>query len=292
MKLPQINRDYFRHTLPGDLAMDILGGILMALGIYTFAVGGNFVPGGVSGLALIIYHFTNFPIGTSTLLINIPIVLVSYRIMGNGFLFRSAKSMVITSFMIDTIFPLFPVYQGDPLLAAVFTGLCNGMGLSLIYNRGSSTGGSDFLILSVHKKIPYVSVGTMTMCIDGSIIVLGGLLFGRVDAFLHGLIATVIATLVIDRMMLGAVSGKMLFVISSSGPEIAKEINSATGRGATMLEGIGTYTGRQRQVVLCVCSKREVPRMRRISYAVDPRAIVTVSAYEEAFGEGFQKPGA
>ncbi len=291
MKRLQLNKDYFRYSLPKDLGCDILGGILMGLGIYTFAVGGDFVPGGVSGLALIIYRFLGFPIGVSTLLINIPIVLISFRIMGNGFLFRSAKSMVITSFLIDTVFPLFPVYQGEPLMAAVFTGLCNGLGLSLIYNRGSSTGGSDFLILSIHKKIPYISVGTMTMCIDGSIIVLGGLLFERVDAFLHGLIATVIATLVIDRMMLGAVSGKMLFVISSSGPEIAKEINSATGRGATMLEGIGTYTGRQRQVVLCVCSKREVPRMRRIIYAVDPRAIVTVSAYEEAFGEGFQKPG-
>ena len=210
--------------------------------------------------------------------------------MGHGFLLRSLKTMIISSFFIDMVFPLFPVYLGNPLIGAIFMGLCNGLGYSMIYNRESSTGGSDFLILSINKKLKHVSVGHITMIIDGSVIVLGGFLFGRIDAFLQGLLATIISTLVIDGVMRYAVSGKMVTVITSYGKEVTSTINEKTKRGATMLEGVGTYTGTPKQVVLCVCRRNEVFQIKKIINQIDLGAFITVSSYDAAFGEGFQNP--
>ena len=282
---------YCKKPLWPDLLFDIIGSILYAFGVYTFAVGADFAPGGVSGLAVIIHHFfQQVPIGTAILCINIPIILLCYRVMGKMFLVKSLKTMVISSFFLDAVFPRFPLYQGDALLASVFAGVFMGLGLACIYTRGSSTGGSDFFILSLNKLFPHRSIAQITLIADGSIVVLGGLLYGRIDALLLGVIATFTSSSVIDAVLIGKQSGKMVTIISSNGPEIAKAINSEVGRGSTMIQATGTYTGAPRQVIMCACSKNQISPIRKIVFRLDDHAIVTVGSYDETFGEGFQDP--
>lgn len=278
----------FLKNLIIDILFDIAGSILFAAGIYTFALHANFAPAGISGLSIIINHFINIPVGTLSLLLNIPIVAICFKILGRSFFLKSIKSMVISAFFMDVIFPLFPVYRGSPLLAAIFSGVLLGGGLALIYMRDSSTGGTDFVIMSVRKKAPHLSIGQITLFVDVAIILLGGFVFGNIDAILYGILSTAASVLVIDKIMHGVVAGKLTMIISEQGYPIASAISETIGRGSTMLKGTGTFSGHEKQILICACSKSEVPKLKRAVYKADMHAIIMVSEYNEAFGEGFQ----
>jgi len=271
-----------------DTFYDIIGSILYAAGIYTFALSANFAPGGISGLSIIINHFTKIPIGTCSLLLNIPIIIISYKVLGKWFLVKSLKTMVISAFFMDMVFPLFPIYSGNPLLAAVFAGVLSGAGLALIYMRNSSTGGTDFLILSVRKKAPHLSIGQITIAIDGCVILLGGVVFGTIDAVLLGIIMTIATSTIIDKIMSGFEAGKMAMVITNHGKEIADVIGKEVGRGVTIMNVTGAFSGESRQMLMCACSKSQVYNLRRIVSNIDPTAMTMISSFDEAFGLGFK----
>ncbi|MEG1931481.1 MAG: YitT family protein, partial [Pygmaiobacter sp.] len=199
-------------TILTELLYDIVGNLLFAVGIYTFAKGGGFATGGFSGLGLIINHLTNLPIGAITFALNIPVIFLSYKMLGRQFLLRSLRTMVIQTLLLDGVMPLFPMYPGNTLLAAIFCGVSTGAGLVLIYMQGSSTGGTDFLVLSVRKLLPHLSIGQLNLVIDGLILLLGGIVYQNIDAMLYGLISAYACTQVIDRVMYGVGSGKLAFV--------------------------------------------------------------------------------
>ena len=156
-----------------DIGADVIGSILFAAGIYTFAGAGEFAPGGISGLALIINHLWGLPIGITSLALNAPIILFSFRLLGHRFFLKSIRTMIMNTFFVDVVFTHIPMYKGDRLTAALFAGALLGAGLAVIYMRGSSTGGADFLIMSVKKLRPHLSLGQVTMVLDLLIILLG-----------------------------------------------------------------------------------------------------------------------
>lgn len=270
-----------------DLACDVGGGLLFALGFYTFAENGGFAPGGVTGIAMLIRHFTGAPLGLLTLLLNVPIVAVSLPMLGRHFFAKSIRSMVIATICLDAVLPLFPAYEGSQLLAAMFTGVCSGAGLGLIYMRGSSTGGMDFLIAAVKKKKPHLSFGQIVMVSDGCVVLLGGVVFGSVDAVLYGLIEVFAATFVMDRIIYGAGSGKLVIAVTDRGREAAQLIFEEADRGCTLTPATGAFTGRDRQMVYCACSNREVFLVKKAIFRADPGAILMVCEANEVLGEGF-----
>ncbi|MBD5095144.1 MAG: YitT family protein [Subdoligranulum sp.] len=278
------------RALAADLVYDALGSILFALGVYTFAKSADFAPGGVTGLALLLNHLWRWPIGTTTLALNIPIILLSYRVVGRKFLFKSFRTMVISTFFLDLVFPHTPAYTGSPLLAAVFSGVFMGAGLALVYMRGSSTGGTDFLIFTVKKLRPHFSMGQVTLLIDLSVILLGGIFFRNIDALLYGAICTYAQSLVIDKVMYGAGSGKLAIIITKDGPAAARAIDAETSRGATLVRAIGAYSGAERHLVLCACSKSEIFKVRNAVHSIDESAFVMITEASEVFGEGFTPP--
>ena len=128
-------KQYGWKTAARDVLHDVVGSILYAAGIYTFAATADFAPGGITGVAMIINHFFPFlRIGLLTLLINVPVAIICYRLLGRVFFFKSVKSLLISAFFLDIIFPLFPQYNGaeNPLLAALFAGALSGIGLAII----------------------------------------------------------------------------------------------------------------------------------------------------------------
>ncbi|MEG0914052.1 MAG: YitT family protein [Oscillospiraceae bacterium] len=272
-----------------DLIFDIIGSMLFGAGLYTFAYAADFAPGGVSGLAIILNYFTDLPIGVLTLILNVPILLISYKFLGNTFLLKSLKTMVIMALFLDVIFPKLPVYTGNDFLAALFAGALVGAGMGLIFLRGSSTGGSDFLVFMCKKKWPHLSLGQITIALDGVIIAIGALVFGRIDAALYGVVMTAVTTVVIDKIMNGAVVGKMAFIITDHPDTVAQAISDRTDRGSTIFDGKGAYTGKPRKLLLCACSKAEIVHVRRAVYEIDPKALVMITDYSEVFGEGFQE---
>ena len=136
-----------------------------------------------------------------TLVLNIPIILCTFRILGRRFFLKSLRTMIISTIIIDGILPHFPVYDSNRLLAAVFSGILMGAGLAIIYMRNSSTGGADFLIHAAKRKAPHFSFGQISMIMDAVIIFLGVPAFGDIDSALYGMISVFALTIVMDKIM-------------------------------------------------------------------------------------------
>lgn len=277
------------RRIMGDVVYNIAGSILYAAGIYTFAGNAGFAPGGVSGLALIADYLWGFPVGTVTLILNIPLVIISYRAVGKRLLIKSAVTMVISSLFLDLVFPLFPMYAGDRMIAALSSGAFIGAGMALFYIRGSSSGGIDFLALAIKKKKPHITIGVITLLIDLVVILLGWPVFGDVDAVLYGILATVVSTVVIDKILYGTGAGTLAVIITEKGKETAEQISEMAGRGVTSLKAVGTYTGTNREVLLCACSKAEAYLVKTAVEQADRGAFFMFTETSEVFGEGFKK---
>lgn len=280
----------YREKIKGiflDCMFDIGGSILYSIGVYTFAKMANFAPGGISGLALIMNHLWGTPIGLMTLILNIPLILLSYRFVGKEFLFRTARTMIFCTIFLDVIFPYTPPYTGSPFLAALYYGIFLGTSLTVFYMRGSSSGGTDLLTMTIKKLRPHVSIGTVTMTIDLIIILLGWLVFGNIDAVLYGLIGTGTASLLINKIMYGADAGKMAIIITQQGQAVADQISNKIRRGSTIIKAKGSYTKIEREVLLCACSKSQAYVVKREVHQIDPQAFIMFTETSEVFGEGF-----
>ena len=275
-----------------DLLADLGGGLLYAVGIDTFARTADFAPGGISGLALIADHLWGLPVGLMSLVFNVPVVLLSFRLLGRRFLLRSLRSMLACTVFMDWVLPAAVTpYGGSPLLAALYSGACLGAGMALFYMRGSSSGGADFLIVSVKTLRPHLSIGAVGPLLDLVVILLGWPVFGDVDAVLYGVLSTAVSSIVIDKILYGMDAGKLLVIITTKGRQVASRIAAESGRGSTMLRAAGSYTGTARQVLLCACSKSQAFRVRACVYEVDAAAFVMIAETSEVYGEGFRPAG-
>ena len=224
-----------------DVGADVLGGLLIAIGVYNFAVASGFPVAGVSGIAVLFYHFFNIPIGIMTILLNIPIALVCYRLLGKRFFWKSVKTMLISNFMIDQVAPLLPVYHGELILASICIGIFAGMGYALLYTRDTSTGGADFIFMAIRKWKPHLSLGRIIITFDFAVIIIGGILRnGNIESIIYGLIGSYILSVVVDKAMYGVNAGKMTLIVTDHGQEVADKIYELAERGATLLRGVGS----------------------------------------------------
>ncbi len=187
-----------RNELCKIILFDLIGSMLIGISVVTFAVNANFAPGGVTGLAVILNFLFHLPIGWMTVLINVPIILFTYKKLGLKFFIVSIKTMLIGSLIIDYVAPLIPAYEGSRLLASVFSGICAGIGYSLIFNEDSSTGGTDFIIVAIKRAKPKFSFGLLALLIDGSIIIISVFIYRDIGAFVYGMIYTVVTSAAID----------------------------------------------------------------------------------------------
>lgn len=275
-----------------DILVDIVGNMLIAVGVYNFAANSGFPVAGISGVALIFYHLFGLPIGTMTIVLNIPIIILCYKVLGKKFLLRSLKTMLIQWPLMDFIAPMFPVYEGDRLLSAICAGVFSGLGYAIIYLRNTSTGGADFVIMSVRALKPHLSIGKITFVTDLVIVVTGGLIFGDIDSIIYGLILTYILTVVVDKVMYGIDAGKMALIVTDKGPEVAKRIDEMTARGCTFLKAEGSFSRDDKLVVMCACSNKEMYNVQKAAKDEDEKAFLIMMESNEVRGEGFKPHGA
>lgn len=271
-----------------DIVVDIVGNMLIAIGVYNFAANSGFPVAGISGIALIFYHLFGLPIGVMTVVLNIPIILLCYKLLGKEFLLRSLKTMIIAWPLMDIVAPMLPVYSGDRMLSAICVGVFSGLGYALIYLRNSSTGGADFIIMSIRALKPHLSIGKIAFITDVVIVGLGGVLFGDTDSIIYGLILTYILSTVVDKVMYGIDAGKMTLVVTDHSKEVAEKIDELTARGCTFLRGVGSYSGEEKMVVMCACSNKEMHKVQKAVKEVDNRAFLIMMESNEVRGEGFK----
>lgn len=180
------------------LAYDIAASFLLGVSIVVFAVQANFAPGGVSGVAVILNYLFGLPIGLATVLINVPIILATYKRLGPAFFLHSVKTVLINALFVDYVVCHIPPFTGNRLIAAILSGVCAGVAYSLVFNMGSSTGGTDFIMAAIRRVKPELSFGMLAFVIDGLVIVASVFVFGEAQAFVYGMVYTVITSLALD----------------------------------------------------------------------------------------------
>lgn len=272
-----------------DILMDVMGGLFIAIGVYNFAVASGFPVAGVSGIAILFYYFWKIPIGLMTNILNIPIAIVCYRLLGKTFFLKSVKTMLISNAMLDFVAPMLPIYEGELILSAICMGVFSGIGYALVYMRDTSTGGADFVIMAVRKLKPHFSLGMIILVMDFVIVISGGILMhGNIDSIIYGLISTYILSVVVDKTMYGLHAGKLALIVTEHGQEVADRIDVLTQRGSTLLKGVGSYTKHEKQVVMCACNNKQMHMVQKAVKEVDPEAFLVSMESNEVRGKGFK----
>ena len=272
-----------------DIGADMAGGLLIAIGVYNFAVASGFPVAGISGIAVVFYHFFGIPIGAMTNLLNIPIAIFCYRSLGKQFFLKSIKTMLISNIMLDAVAPLFPVYEGDLMLSCICMGVFSGIGFAMIYARDTSTGGADFIFMAVRKWKPHISLGKLIIVFDFAVVIVGGILMqGDINRIIYGLIATYILSVVVDKVMYGIDAGKLALIMTAHGQEVADKIDELTQRGSTLLKGVGSYTKEEKQVVMCACNNKQMHMVQKAVKEVDEEAFLVTMESSEVRGKGFK----
>ena len=272
-----------------DLAADIVGSFLIAIGIYNFATASAFPVTGITGIAQVLYIYFGLPIGTMTTIINIPIILACVKVLGVKFVVKSLKTLLISNFFMDVVAPLLPIYEGDLMLSSICMGLFAGLGYALIFMRDSSTGGVDFISLTIRALKPHISLGRIIVIVDCALLlVCGFLLGGNVDKIIYGLIATYIVSVVVDKVMYGLDAGKVTLIVTEKGYEVAEKIHELTERGATLLKAVGSHTKTDKEVVMCACSYKQMHMVQKAVKEVDSSAFLVMMEANQVRGEGFR----
>ena len=272
-----------------DLGADVLGSVLMGIGIYSFAEQADIAPGGLSGIEILFKYLWDLPVGVMILIMNIPLLLIAWKYLGKRFAIRTLRTVVLSSVILDVVVtPLAFVYAGDRLLSAIASGVCLGAGLGVIFARGSTTGGTDIISCLVERKNPHLQVGGILTAVDILIIALSIAVFGNLESGLYGIVALYAQGRVMDAILYGRKRGRSVMIFSEKREEIARRIMREMDRGATFLQSRGAYSGARSEVLLCAVGQREYAKLRRIVRECDPEAFFVVLETKNVYGEGFQ----
>jgi uncharacterized membrane-anchored protein YitT (DUF2179 family) len=270
-----------------------VGSALMALAVNLIYEPLGLVTGGLAGLAIVIKEMTEFlwqggiPIWFFTVITNVPLFIISIKLLGirtmlNVFIGTTAYVLALM------IIPIYDFQFNDMLLSSVVGGALTGVGLGMVFSASASTGGTDLLASLIHRYKRHISVPFILTFIDGAIILLGALVFGIGNA-LYAIIAVFVTAKVSDGYLEGLKFAKMAYIISDEYEEIAKEIMTSLDRGVTGLNSTGMYSNKERKMLVCVVSKKEIVRITEIAKKIDPNSFVIVNDVREVMGEGFRE---
>lgn len=262
----------------------VLGSMIGAAAYPLFLVPNNIAPGGVTGIATILNYLWKWPVGITSLLMNLPLFLIGFKAMGRVFVFRSLIATILFSVFIDLI--KLPPLTDDILLASVYGALALGVGLGLILRGGATTGGSDMIARMVHKRFPFITVGTFLFMVDCMVILCAAFTMSA-RAALYALINIFVAARAVDLVLAGMGSAKACFIITNRPETVAQRIMKELDRGATLVGATGAYSGDARTMVISVVGRTEVMAVKRIVRQEDEKAFVFITDTHETLGEGF-----
>lgn len=264
-----------------------LGTTIMAFAVNMVYTPANMVTGGVSGLAILVYRCFGIPAGITNYILNIPLLWLGWKIKGRGFIKKTIFATFSFSIMLLVI-PVITVVKEDLWLATLLGASISGIGLGFVFGADTSTGGSDLAATLLHHWKKRYPVSTLLAIIDGSIVLIGAIVFGFYQA-LYAIVAVFITSRVMDGCLAGVQFGKAVMVFSNKNEEIGNRIMVEKNRGVTLLEGMGMYEKAEKRVLLCVVSKKEVIGILDIIHNEDKNAFVIVLETKEIFGEGFME---
>ncbi|MCQ6281230.1 YitT family protein [Bacillus sp. EB600] len=278
----------FKGVKLSNVFFILLGAAIFSFGLVNFNMQNKLAEGGITGITLLLYFLFKIDPFLSNLILNIPLLFIGWKLLGR-------TSFIYTILGVCSVSLFLSIFQHHQLnmplhhdltLAALFAGVFVGTGLGIIFRGGGTTGGSD-IIARLGKKYFGWSLGrTMFIC-DLLVIVLSGIFYLNYKEAMYTLVAVFVGAKVIDFIQEGAYSAKGVTIISKLNSEIAEKIMEEMERGVTILNGKGSYSKKELEVLYCVVSRNEISRLKQIIASIDPHAFVTISDVHDVLGEGF-----
>lgn len=283
-----IEEKYNFHIMIKEIIETIVGSFIMAIGVSLFLLPNQLSSGGLAGIATIVYYLMGIPMGTTILVLNIPLFILAWVKLGRSFILKSLIGTISFSFFIDII-DQFPALTQDRFLACIYGGILIGIGTAIILKGHSSTGGSDLMSFLARSYNPNLRMGQVIIIIDVVIVTLNMIFFREIEIGLYSAIAIYIMGKIIDIMFEGIYFTKLVLIISEHNEEIAKEIGMTIKKGTTGLYGKGMYTGTDKLVLMCAASRGDVARVKETARQIDPKSFIIISNAREVFGLGFKR---
>lgn len=270
--------------------------IILGTGLFAFSVKCIYDPcglviGGFSGIAIIVRKLTEnlisggIPLGLTTFILNIPFFVIAWYKIGKQFVTRSiAATFLVSAWLL--VIPDYSLTGNDYMLTAIGGGIFGGCGLGLVLSTGTTTGGTDMVASLIQKILPYYSVATLMVLIDAVIVIASISLFG-VKSLIYVAVALYIQAKISDAFVLGVHFAKSVFIITESPNEVSQDVIKHLKRGVTGITVRGMYTGKDKNMLFCIVSKKEISKLKMIVNRYDEHAFVIVSDAKEVLGEGF-----
>ncbi|MBQ6820672.1 MAG: YitT family protein [Clostridium sp.] len=271
-----------------DYILILVGVFLVAIALEYFFVPNNIAAGGVTGLAIVInYYIPAISTGPLVFIMNLILFVIGFIFLGKSF----GVKTIVASFSLSGIMIIIEKFfnpvaiTDDLILATIFGTLITAIGMAIVFNSNSSTGGTDIIAMILNKYF-YINVGRSLLGIDFLVTLLGAITFG-VNIGLYGLLSVIINGVAIDKFIEGFHSCKEVTIMSSKNNEIAKFIMEDLERGCTFLKGIGGFSKRDTEILYAVLGRREFIKLKQYIANIDSKAFITVGEVHEVMGEGF-----
>jgi uncharacterized membrane-anchored protein YitT (DUF2179 family) len=272
-----------------DTLLIFLGCMISSLGVNIFLSHAKLLSGGATGIGLLLEYTMGIPVGIVVLLLNIPLLIISYRKFDKSFSIYTTIGMLSLSISLIITKPLanlVALNNLDLLLYCIYGGVLCGIGYGLVFLRNGSTGGTDIITMLIRKKYSNFNIGGLGFSLNLIIIIIGAFTSGIASA-LYTLISLFIQSIVLDKMLKGFSSKKLLLILTVKEEEIINYVIKDLNRGITSLFAEGEYTHARKKMLYCIVTSRQMIELKTAIHNIDPSAFITIVDASEVRGKGF-----
>jgi len=281
-----LEKKTFRQKVRSYVTITIAA-MIYGVAVSLFLDPNSLAPGGVTGISIILNRITGVETGTWMLMINVPIMVLGIWKFGIRFIISTAYCTALTSLFTNLLTPVGPLTE-DPLLAALVGGGLMAVALGWVFKAGATTGGTDIIVKVLRLKFPHLKTGSLFLLTDALIVTASAFVFQDMDRALYAGLVVFITSFLLDIVLYGRDGAKLVYIISDHSERITNRILEELDIGVTYVQGTGAYSGREKQVIMCVIKKQLAPKAEEIVKQEDPLAFMIVTSAMEIYGEGYK----
>ena len=270
-----------------EIFLSGIGCLFMALGTALFLLPNKLSTGGFSGIATVMYYLFDIQMGTTILILNIPLFIISFFKLGKEFLIKTIISTILFSYFLN-IFENVYLFIEDKLLASIYGGILVGIGCALVLKAECSTGGTELIANLIRYIKPYIKTANVLVLIDMGIVFWNLLFFKTIEIGLYSFIAIYIVGKMIDVLFEGINFSKMIYIISDKSEKISNKINVEFNKGVTGIYSKGMYTKKDKLVIMCVAKRNDIMKIKQLALEMDKSAFIIIIDAREVYGLGFK----
>ncbi len=270
-----------------DYVVITIASFVYAVGVTLFLDPNSLAPGGITGVAIILNRLTGLETGTWMMLINIPILLLGVWKFGLRFILSTLYCTVMMSWFTNLLIPV-GVATTDPLLASLAGATLMAVSMGWVFKAGATTGGKDIIIKVLRLKVPHLKTGMLFFLTDIVIVVASAFVFQDLDKAMYAGITVIVTSLVLDLVLYGRDGAKLIYIISDHSEKITRRLLEELDLGVTHVQGSGAYSGKEKNVIMCVAKKQIAPKAEEVVREEDPMAFMIVTSATEIYGEGYK----